>query len=109
MNPDARNWAWQVGQTDKKDGAVEGITVDEIMRRKDVMHIDILKVDIEGAEKEVFSNASAWIEHISVIMAELHPHISSECTRNVYNATKSFNYKAAKGANVIIMREECLL
>ena len=31
-----------------------------------------VKIDIEGAEREVFSANTEWIEHIPVIIVELH-------------------------------------
>ena len=34
-------------------------------------HIDLLKVDIEGAEKEVFESAN-WLDRVSVIAVEFH-------------------------------------
>ena len=40
------------------------ITVDRLMSDHGIEHIDILKVDIEGAEKEVFADTSAWIDRL---------------------------------------------
>jgi FkbM family methyltransferase len=40
--------------------------------------IDILKVDIEGAEREVFANCAGWIGRVRSIMIELHPGYSLE-------------------------------
>jgi len=35
--------------------------------------IDILKVDIEGAEREMFADCSSWLGRVRSIMIELHP------------------------------------
>jgi FkbM family methyltransferase len=40
------------------------MTIDRIMNDYHLDKIDILKVDIEGADKEVFSNALSWIEKV---------------------------------------------
>lgn len=39
---------------------------------KNKLHPWILKVDIEGAERDVFKGASAWLSHWPVLMIELH-------------------------------------
>ena len=52
--------------------AVAAITRDRLMRDQGIDHIDILKVDIEGAEKEVFADTSAWIDRVGSIIVELH-------------------------------------
>ena len=44
------------------------ITVDRLMSDYDIDRIDILKVDIEGAEKEVFADTSAWIDRVGSII-----------------------------------------
>jgi FkbM family methyltransferase len=40
--------------------------------------IDILKVDIEGAEKQLFANCADWIGRVRSIMIELHPGYTTE-------------------------------
>jgi len=47
-------------------------TVDGLLREFGLEHIDILKIDIEGAELEVFSYTSAWIDKVEAIIIELH-------------------------------------
>lgn len=50
---------------------VPSITMDEIVRK--FGDVSILKLDIEGAEKEVFaSGAQPWVERVGLIMVELH-------------------------------------
>lgn len=40
--------------------------------------IDLLKVDIEGAEQKLFADCSSWISRIRALMIELHPNYSKE-------------------------------
>ncbi|HEY1628961.1 MAG TPA: FkbM family methyltransferase [Tepidisphaeraceae bacterium] len=44
--------------------------------------IDILKVDIEGAEKELFADCAGWIGRVRNIMIELHPGYSMQMLRD---------------------------
>lgn len=40
--------------------------------------IDLLKVDIEGAEQQLFADCAGWIGRVRAIMIELHPNYSQE-------------------------------
>jgi FkbM family methyltransferase len=84
--------------------AVTAITVDRLMRDNGIDHIDILKVDIEGAEKEVFADTSAWIDRVGSIIVELHERQKGGCSRSFYNATAGFPHEWLHGENVYISR-----
>ena len=45
-------------------------------------NVDILKVDIEGAERELFADCTVWIERVGSIMIELHPNYTFENLTN---------------------------
>src|SRR5205085_5988031 len=53
-DPNADNWAFSVREGNV-NAAIPALTIERLMDRFDVQHIDLLKLDIEGAEKEVFS------------------------------------------------------
>lgn len=71
---------------------VRAITMEKLMCENEIDAIDILKVDIEGAEKEVFVNC-AWIKKIRVIAIELHDRIAPGCRSVVENAANEFYLK----------------
>ena len=53
--------------------AVEGYTMTEIMDRSGFDRVDLLKVDIEGAERELFStNDVSWLARVGAIAIEFH-------------------------------------
>jgi FkbM family methyltransferase len=54
------------------DGAIEGITLPELLDRAGVGVVDLLKVDIEGAERGVFAHAAQWAPRVRSLVAELH-------------------------------------
>jgi FkbM family methyltransferase len=84
--------------------AVAAITVDRLMSDHGIDHIDILKVDIEGAEKEVFAETSAWIDRVGSMIVELHERLKGGCNRSFYNATSGFPHEWLHGDNVYISR-----
>lgn len=66
---------------------VKGIDLDEILRNTGMDEIDILKIDIEGSEKEVFSkNVQGWINKVKIIVVEMHDRFKPGCREAVLNA-----------------------
>ena len=63
--------------------------------------IDILKVDIEGSEKEIFSNNLDWIDHVRVICIELHENIMPGSEDAFADATKNYETFERMGEKVI--------
>ncbi len=64
---------------------VRAITMDTLMRENGVDFIDFLKVDIEGAEVQVFESCP-WIEKVGVMAIELHDRIRLGCSSTVQTA-----------------------
>jgi FkbM family methyltransferase len=87
------------------DGRVEGMTVDRILRDHSIDFLDVLKVDIEGAEKEVFTDASAWIDKVGMVIIELHESFKPGCNRAFYHATQGFNVEWQQGENYFVTRD----
>jgi FkbM family methyltransferase len=67
---------------------VRAVTMDTLMKESGLTTIDFLKIDIEGAEKEVFQNC-AWIKNVRVIAIELHDRIRPGCRSTVESAVAS--------------------
>lgn len=86
-------------------GKAPGVTVDRLITDYNLEFIDILKIDIEGAEKEVFENVTKWIHKIGVIMIELHERIKPGCTHTVMRATAGFDYKYENGETLFLARK----
>lgn len=51
------------------------IPVPEIMRQMGWDQIDLLKIDIEGAEKEVLHRNNAWLQNVRIITGESHINV----------------------------------
>ena len=67
-------WAYRTGAADESAGqSVEALPLADILadHAKDQI-IDLLKCDIEGAEKELFADCHAWIGQVEAIVIELH-------------------------------------
>ncbi len=74
----------------KTDRPVPAMRIETLMSRFAVPEIDVLKVDIEGAEKEVFEHSSAWIDRVGAIFVETHDRLRAGCSDAVNAATAGF-------------------
>lgn len=83
---------------------VEALTVTDIMGRWGFDHVDILKLDIEGAEAPLMAASDPWIDRVDVICAELHDRFARGCSLAFYQATRSFDFEWYRGENVFVAR-----
>ncbi len=85
---------------------VQGVTLDRLMADYGLNRVDILKMDIEGSEKEVFDDAAAWIDRVDAVMVELHERLRVGCNRSFYLGTKGFDNEWVQGENVVLTRNK---
>ncbi len=78
------------------------------MAANNIKQIDLLKIDIEGAELELFqSNYEQWLPRVKVVVIELHDHLRPGCSSAFNNAINSINHrKAQQGENIIIYNQD---
>jgi len=72
---------------------IESITIDEILINSKNDYIDVLKIDIEGAEKDLFEiNYGNWLPKVKVIMIETHDRMIPNCSYVVMKAVHENNF-----------------
>ena len=102
-------WAFMVERDkDTKNKSIKGITISNILDKYSFDYIDILKLDIEGAEKEVFSiNYQKWLNKVRILIIELHGRMKKGCESTFYSAIKKYDFNIYfKGENIILIRKE---
>jgi two-component system response regulator AtoC len=52
---------------------VDMVTVPDVLDRAGWKTVDLLKIDIEGAEDEILSAKNEWLENVGAIILEIHP------------------------------------
>ena len=79
-----RAWAPGLAKT-------RGVTVEELMTEFDIDFIGFLKIDIEGAERFVFSSQTIgeWLPRVGAMSIELHESKYPGCDTAVYSAAES--------------------
>jgi FkbM family methyltransferase len=83
---------------------VRGVSLAGLMEQFSLDHVDLLKVDIEGAEVELFSECSSWIERVDGIVVELHDRFRPGGARAFFGAVGDFPIEQWKGENVFVAR-----
>jgi FkbM family methyltransferase len=103
------HWAFSVTPPDS-DGPssqkqVDALTVSTIMSMFNTDRIDILKIDVEGAEKEIFAHSDAWIGHVRVIFVELHDRLRPGCTEAFESAMTAFRCERTGPLTILAFNE----
>jgi FkbM family methyltransferase len=76
-----------VGQT------VPAVSIPDIMERYNFDHIDILKIDIEGSEKELFEkNYHEWLSKTRVVIIELHDSLRKGASMAFFRALCHYDF-----------------
>lgn len=83
----------------------QGVSVPTLMAEFGIQHIDVFKIDIEGAEKEIFANCNDWIGRTEAIIVELHEHMKPGCTATFAAATLGFGDAWQRGENEFRVRQ----
>lgn len=73
--------------------SVKGYSINDIMESFGWDSVDLIKIDIEGAEIEVLSQNNAWIDKTAVILVELHDRKRVGCSRALLEALHSFDFE----------------
>jgi hypothetical protein len=83
---------------------VPSITIGDILDQIGGQPIDLLKLDIEGSEFDLFSkNAGQWLDRVKVIAIEFHDRFRPGCAHAFYSALapRSFVQEVC-GENILI-------
>jgi FkbM family methyltransferase len=95
------------------DGDVPGVTIPELIEQLGVRELDVLKIDIEGAEDSLFGPTIAeWIGRVRVIVWELSDHEAPGClarlVASMAKAGVSFNFHIC-GEKLVCVRSDTLV
>jgi FkbM family methyltransferase len=82
---------------------VRAITMRTLMKETQMRSVDLLKIDIEGAEKEVFEGCD-WMDDIRCIMIELHDRFRPGCSEAVNSVAQGFS-RLQRGETTLYVRE----
>jgi FkbM family methyltransferase len=102
-NPGTNPTGLHVKESTDTTTGLRGLTIPAVMEMAGVDHIDILKLDIEGAELRLFSSPDVhtWLSRVSILILELHDRLYPGCARALYRALDRYDYKQEGRGDVI--------
>ncbi len=99
---DKNDWSFRVEATaDETD--LKGFSVSYLMEAYQLETIDILKIDIEGSEKELFLGVNAdvsYLTKVKCIAIEIHDEL--QCRAAIYKILKDFNFDFFESGDLTI-------
>jgi FkbM family methyltransferase len=101
---DGREWANQVCECNgnEDEATVDAWDVPSLLQLAGGKQIDLLKVDIERSELEVFSDScTSWLPKVRNISIELH---GPDCRKVFLSALKEFDYDLGVSGELTISR-----
>lgn len=100
------HWAMQVADSSSSFlGLTKSVTLKGLLRQLGIEHADLLKLDVEGAEREILQDSLDWITRVSVICAELHDRFRPGCSTAYNLATAEFPIRWRRGELHCVARE----
>jgi FkbM family methyltransferase len=94
-NPEGGAAEYMFENNAESKNMINGMTIRSLLNLKNWSNVDIIKLDIEGAEKEVFSAEDlSWLNNTKLLIIELHDRYKKDCTKTVFKALNNFDYEA---------------
>ena len=87
---------------------VKTITIDEILIDNNLEYLDLLKIDIEGGEKQLFdTNYESWLPKTRCVIIELHDGINKGSSKSFFKAISKFDFSYYnRGENLLFINNE---
>ncbi len=102
----AEKWAFSVAEasSETERGVVKAVTIPGLLRDLGADYIDLLKLDIEGAERELFKNgAESWLASVGQIIIELHDRLVPGCAAAFYARLRDYPFvQDITGKNIFV-------
>ena len=102
-------WGFRVEECENPNEGIKAITVQNILRDSDFDEIDILKIDIEGAERELFSeNFEGWLPNVKVLIIEIHDYLGFYgASQSLFKAILKYDFSVyIKGESLVFIRKD---
>jgi FkbM family methyltransferase len=94
-NPADHSWSFRVTDARPDEpGSIEAVCVDTLLRDHGWPHVDFVKMDVEGAERDLFEGAQPeWLSRVSVLAVELHDRFREGCSEALNNAIHNIPHR----------------
>lgn len=108
-DPGTGHWAFYVAADEpraaRSRAQVEAVSLQTLIERFALEHVDLLKINVEGAEKEIFEHFEDWDGRVGAIFAALHDRFLPGCTEAFEKATSAFGRVVRREGMVCAIRD----
>jgi FkbM family methyltransferase len=99
-NPEGPTYHYRVQSSSA--GEIMSHSIEDLMSQSSWSHVDLLKLDIEGSERDVLAESRNWLKDIDVLVVELHDDIVPGCSKALYSALPDSYRQRVCGDHVVI-------
>lgn len=103
------HWGFMVKEVEAHEpNAIYSVSINQLMEENQLQEIDLLKLDIEGSEKEVLTeNYQSWLPKTKVLVIELHDRMKAGTTKAFFKAIASYDFSTEQiGENMVCYRSD---
>ncbi len=83
---------------------IESISLNYLVKKYNIKSIDLLKIDIEGAEKEIFRKNTDWLAITKKILIELHDRKTPGCSKQLMEALTNYDFTISPQAEYLYIQ-----
>lgn len=99
---DKLDWSFRVEETEDANG-IRATTINQIITENDLKIIDILKIDIEGSEKQLFNPELSNLDFLKITKClAIEVHDEFECREDIYKILTKYNFEYKSFAQTTI-------
>ncbi len=96
-NPNGIECAFQVSEraltSENRSQSIEALTITDLLTETNSDSIEILKLDIEGSEIELFRSNTDWLGKTHMIVIELHDWLREGCSEALYKTIGKYSFQ----------------
>lgn len=98
----AQESAISVGSCSAEEAEIEGISLDDLFHRIDSPKVDLVKLDVEGAEQTIFSDGTLhWLDRTRNLLIEPH---GPACEDALFSGLKPFLYEESRSGDLFVFQ-----
>jgi FkbM family methyltransferase len=110
-NPTAKPWAFRVREARPDESGLRAYPIQRLLAESGHEVIDILKLDVEGTELELFSDPACdeWLSRTNMLFVETHDRTRPGCTAALDAAVSRHAFtRSRRGENIVLLRDRLL-
>ena len=106
LNKKGENWSHTVSSTNVRNKKVKSKTLEKIIEKNNIKKIDILKMDIEGGEREVLDREDGWSGIVDCLIVEEHERMKKGSIKAIKSFAERNGMKLKKKGEEYILHRE---